>query len=401
MTDGQAQPALGVHQVRALLDLAARHAVTARGRVEPNPMVGCVLIAPGPGAPRVIGVGHHRVFGRAHAEVEAIADARARGHGTAGATALVTLEPCNHHGKQPPCTEAILRAGVRRVVCARADPNPLAAGGADRLRAAGVEVVMTGASVNATRLCDPFVKLVRTDLPWVCLKWAQTIDGRLVSASGQSQWISGPRARARVHRLRGVSDAVITGLGTLRADRPRLTPRQATPRRRPARVVIDARLACAAEPGLIGPMLADAGRFPVLVVCGPDAPAHLEAALVVSGVGVVRAPGDGAHGRVDLRAALAILRRDHGVCTALVEGGPALAGAMVRAGLADELLVFVGPMALAEAGARSLADERAGPLAGLGAADRYELLDARRIGPDAQLLYRRPLDRAEALALGL
>ena len=202
-------------EAREMLDLAARLAMRAAGDVEPNPMVGCVIVRPGEGdlASRIIGRGHHRFFGEEHAEAEALADCCRRGQSPRGATMYVTLEPCNHQGKQPPCTDAIIAAGIGRVVCARRDPNPAAAGGEGKLRAAGIDCEVNDSSVLATRLADPFAKRVTTGLPWVIAKWAQTIDGWIATRTGESKWISGAPSRNKVHRIRARVDAIITAIG--------------------------------------------------------------------------------------------------------------------------------------------------------------------------------------------
>ena len=174
---------------RDYLDLAARLALRAAGDVEPNPMVGAVLVRDG----RIIGMGHHRKFGGLHAEREALADCRRRAEAPRGATAYVTLEPCCHHGKQPPCTEALIEAGISRVVAARPDPNPISRGGANALQSVGIPCEFTAASPLATAISDPFVRGIMHGLPWVIAKWAQTADGRLVTRPGEPRWISGDR----------------------------------------------------------------------------------------------------------------------------------------------------------------------------------------------------------------
>ena len=225
-----------------MLDLAARLALRARGRAEPNPLVGCVLVKAG----EVIGMGHHRLFGDVHAEVDALRSARRQGHDPLGCTAYVTLEPCNHQGKQPPCTRALIEAGVARVIAARRDDNPVAAGGFEALRSAGIPCEVSEDSSLARDISDPFFKRVRTGTPWVIAKWAQTIDGRVATRTGESKWISSEASRRRVHALRGRVDAIMCGLGTVLADDPMLTPRptkgRGPPRRTPIRVVADAHL---------------------------------------------------------------------------------------------------------------------------------------------------------------
>ncbi|MHC4992472.1 MAG: bifunctional diaminohydroxyphosphoribosylaminopyrimidine deaminase/5-amino-6-(5-phosphoribosylamino)uracil reductase RibD, partial [Planctomycetota bacterium] len=187
------------------LAMAARLALRGRGGAEPNPMVGCVIAA---SSGEVVGWGYHRRCGGPHAEIEALRRAGAR---SAGATAYVTLEPCNHTGRTGPCTEALIEAGVRRVVYARKDPGVPAGGGGERLRAAGIEADLCATCPDAITVSEPYVHRVRTGLPWITAKWAQTADGRIATSSGESQWISNAASRVLVHRRRGHSDAVLTG----------------------------------------------------------------------------------------------------------------------------------------------------------------------------------------------
>ncbi|MFM9958347.1 MAG: bifunctional diaminohydroxyphosphoribosylaminopyrimidine deaminase/5-amino-6-(5-phosphoribosylamino)uracil reductase RibD [Phycisphaerales bacterium] len=341
-----------------------RHAALAGwrgfGRVEPNPMVGCVI---GTVRGEVLGVGWHRVFGGPHAEVEAIADCERRGHPTHGATAWVTLEPCNHFGKTPPCTDALLRAGIARVVFARRDPNKPASGGAERLAAAGVECVEVPPQQQggelALRLSDPFIKRLHTGLPWVIAKWAQTLDGKVATRTGDSKWISGESSRAMVHRLRGRVDAVLTGIGTVRADNPRLTarPNHGQPRRTPRRCIIDPRLETPREALLLTGSAAGANDGPVTLFTTPVA-AHSPRAeeLRRAGVEVVPLPtasggslqGAGGASGLDLAAALRHLARAHDALNVLVESGPGLLGRLIAAGLVDEALVFIAPKLLGD-----------------------------------------------------
>ncbi len=382
-----------------MLDLAARAAARGMGRVEPNPMVGCVIVrAAGAGedrAPareRIIGIGHHRVFGGPHAEVDAIESAKRQGHGPllAGATAYVTLEPCNHHGKQPPCTEALIRERLGRVVFARPDPNPLAAGGAGRLRAAGIACEQVGVSDNAIALGDAFVKRLLTDLPWVIAKWAQTIDGRIATRTGQSQWISCERSRRLVHALRGRVDAILTGIGTVIADDPLLTPRGVIARRTRLRVVIDPDMALSPDSKLArtarqSPVLAVhcAGQVAAGLHTRPEVAARL-AALAAAGVHQFVAPQE--DGQLGLRATLRHLRAAHGVSTVLVEAGAGLLGRLLKGGLVDQALVFTGPLLIGDATAPGPA--RGLDTASLDALPRWALQSVRRVGPDVMATYR-------------
>jgi diaminohydroxyphosphoribosylaminopyrimidine deaminase/5-amino-6-(5-phosphoribosylamino)uracil reductase len=308
---------------------ALRLALRGAGRVAPNPLVGCVLVRDG----AVVGEGWHREYGGPHAEVEAL---RTAGEAARGATAYVTLEPCNHWGKTPPCTEALLAAGVRRVVVATHDPFPAAAGGADRLRAAGLAVdvgLLDGAAreTNAAFLFAAF----GADRPWVTLKLALSLDGAVADHTRGPGWLTGPESKRAVHRLRATHDAVSVGIGTALADDPELTVRDAPPPRvPPLRVVFDRTARLPVE----GRLVRTARDVPVAVVCGPDAPGGRVAALERAGVRIVIADG--------LAAALVLLRRDHGVRALLAEGGARISGALWAADLVDRLVIFRAPVVL-------------------------------------------------------
>lgn len=359
-----------------MLDLAARLAWRGLGRVEPNPMVGCVLVRAGV----VIGMGHHARFGDLHAERAALADAARRGQDPRGATAYVTLEPCGHRGKQPPCTDALIEAGVRRVVYARADPGAASGGGAEILRAAGLGAAASAASAAAVLVGDPFVRRVRTGRPFVVAKWAQTAEGRIASRPGAPRWISNELSRARVHRLRGRVDAVLTGVGTARADDPMLDCRTGRPARRVARrVVIDTRLTI----GLDTRLVASAGSIETVVVPGIVDQARAEA-LRARAVRIAPAmPGEA--GGVDLDAALRWLGGELGAATVLVEAGPRMLASLFAGGLVDAALVYTTP---ADAGDRTggrAAAARACP--DLADAARYPLLRAKQLREDVEALY--------------
>ncbi len=362
-----------------MLDRAARAAWRGLGRVEPNPLVGCVIAA----GEQVLGIGHHRRFGGPHAEVDALADARRRGHGDrlAGATAYVTLEPCNAHGKQPPCVDALLAAKVARVVFARADPNPLKAGGAERLRASGVRVELSGASPAATRLSEPFVHRLTIGLPWVIAKWAQTIDGKVATRTGQSQWISGERSRRAVHVLRGRVDAILTGIGTVLADDPLLTARGVPVRRVARRVVIDPEGRTPAGSRLV----ATAGMAPLTIVTAAGNESRLAAVAGAAGVEVVGVPTS--HGAILMRGVLAWLARERGAATVMVEAGAGVLGSLLAEDLINEARVYVGPMLLGDDEAMTAV--RGLERASLSAATAMDLIGVRRSGPDAELVYWR------------
>lgn len=374
---------------KSVLDLCARVASRAAGYAEPNPLVGAAVVK-GTGADaRVIGLGHHRRFGDVHAEADALAACRASGEDPRGATLYATLEPCAHHGKQPPCVDAIIEAGIGRVVIARRDPHPLALGGADRLQAAGVEVEFSSASANAIAVSDPFIKRVRHGLPWVIAKWAQTIDGRVGTRTGESKWISNDDSRRRVHRLRARVDAIVTAIGTVLSDDPVLTARGGWVRRRLARrVVID--------PGLEIPEDAQIVRTiaeaPLTVVCADEAiagggQARKVGVLTAMGVEVLSL---GREDEVDVAAILRHLAEVHHATNVMIEAGPGLLGRMFDADLIDEAHVYIAPKLLGDEHAKPAARGRDVPL--LSDARTFALERLKRIGDDALLVYRRRLE---------
>lgn len=352
--------------IRRALALAER----GRGRVEPNPLVGAVIARDG----EVVGEGWHAEYGEAHAEVAALA---AAGPAARGATAYVTLEPCSHHGKTPPCADALLRAGVARVVLAAGDPNPRAGGGADRLRAAGVEVV-AGVEEEAARdlngrFFHRFSEAGATR-PWVELKLAMSLDARLADAGGRSTWITGPEARAEVQRLRAGHDAIAVGIATAIADDPELTVRgELRPRRAPLRVVFDRGLRLPPASRLV----ATAREAPVCLVHGPDAPADRRADLEARGVRTLAAD--------DLDAALRALR-EAGVESLLCEGGAGVAGALLAADLVDRLSLFYAPVLLGPGG---LAAFGGTPELALESARRWRRIRTQAFGADSLLVLGR------------
>lgn len=298
------------------------------GQVAPNPLVGAVLVQGG----RVVGEGYHAAFGREHAEVMALARAGAGAHGS---TAYVTLEPCAHHGKTPPCADALIEAGVSRVVVATRDPNPQAAGGIERLRARGIVVEVGLCEQEARDLNADFIFAQHADRPWVTLKLAVSIDAALADYTRKTGWLTGPESRAEVHRLRAQSDAVAVGMGTVLADDPALTVRDAkAPRVAPRRVVFSR----AGRLPVTSVLAATARKTPVLVLADQPDPAY-EATLHEMGVELVAAStlGEG------MRAL-----RSRGIRSLIVEGGAKLASALLRDGLVDRLVVFSAPVLLGD-----------------------------------------------------
>lgn len=337
--------------MRRAIDVAAQGMTTTL----PNPVVGCVLLAPDG---TTVAEGWHQRAGGPHAEVMALTAAGARAQGS---TAVVTLEPCAHHGRTGPCTEALLAAGVRRVVIAVPDPSEAASGGAARLRAAGLEVEIGVLAQEATKGNEPWLTAVSRGRPFVTWKLAASLDGRVAAADGSSRWITGEAARRDGHRLRAEVDTMLVGVGTVIADDPQLTARDETGRalaRQPLRVVLDSN-----------------GRTPAQARVRDDA-----APTWIAGVAELGADG---RGRVDLPALMARLyarERRH----VLLEGGPRLAGAMIEAGLVDRVVAYLAP-ALLGAGMNALAE--AG-ITTIGEAWRLEFLDVCRVGADVRVLGR-------------
>lgn len=319
-------------QDQAHLRRALELAELGRGKVSPNPLVGAVIVRDD----AVVGEGFHAELGDLHAERAALADCRKRGEDPAGAAMYVTLEPCAHRGRQPPCTEAILEAGIGRVVIASDDPSEKAAGrGPGILRDGGVEVdFAAGEEATAARLLNqPFRKHARTGLPLITLKLAMSLDGQTETAPGDSPWISTAQSQELVHRWRAEADAVAVGIGTVLADDPLLTARDVDVTRQPARVVFDRRARLPLDSQLIGTL----DESPVLVVAATDAdPSHV-IALREAGAEVVLADGIG--------PALSELGRRN-LTSLLLEGGRALAAAFVEADQIDEARTFVAPILL-------------------------------------------------------
>ncbi len=352
------------HMQRAL-ELAA----LGEGCVEPNPMVGCVIAA---GA-EIIGEGWHRRFGGPHAEIEAlrIAGSRAR-----GATMYVTLEPCCHYGKTPPCSRAVVEAGLGRVVIAQRDPFPrVAGGGIAELEAAGVPVTVGLLEAEARRLNAPYLKLIGTGRPWVIAKWAMTLDGKIATRTGSSQWISSEPSRTIVHALRGRVDAILVGRGTVEADDPMLTARPAGPRTA-VRVVVDSSAAISSGCRLV----ATAREVPVLVAVGPEADPARCRRLERSGCEVLACrSGDHAARLEELLDELGRRR----LTNMLVEGGARLLGSLLAGRAIDEVHAFIAPKLVG-------GQDAPGPIAGQGVAEIAQALELeapewRQSGPDLYL----------------
>jgi diaminohydroxyphosphoribosylaminopyrimidine deaminase/5-amino-6-(5-phosphoribosylamino)uracil reductase len=322
----------------AHLERARTLAASGWGFVHPNPLVGCVLVRDG----EVVGEGYHKEFGGPHAEILALEEALTRAQGS---TAFVTLEPCNHQGKTPPCTQALLRAGVRRVVFGASDPGAASGGGAQALRAAGLEVVGPCWTPQESWSENPaFFHAAGHETPYVALKLALTLDGRIASAPGRRTRITGPEADAEVHRLRAGFDAIMVGAGTVRADNPRLTVRLAPPGRvPPRRVVLDPDATLPSDAAL----LRDASATPVHVFTRADVrEGDLER---LEGAGAHVHPVDGAGGQLDLGAVLGACA-GLGIGSILCEGGARLAASLLEGRIVRRLYLFIAPFTLGPSG---------------------------------------------------
>lgn len=336
------------------------------GQTAPNPMVGAVVVAGG----KIVGQGWHQRFGEAHAEVNALQEA---GEKARGATVYVSLEPCAHHGKTPPCTDALIQAGVARVVCAVRDTSSIAAGGLEKLQRAGISVTVGVEEAAARELNAPFFhEATGADRPFVMVKMAISIDAAIADVKGRSKWVTGPASRREVHRLRAGSDAIAVGIETAIADDPSLTVRgPIRPRIAPTRVVFDRR----ARLPLDSRLVRTAHEAPVIVVAGPDAPTDGVTLLERAGVRVLRAD--------DLSTALVSLRASD-VRTLLVEGGGRLASAFLDKGLVDRLIIFQAPILLGSGAVPAFGGLR---VESLERARRFTVVSRRRFGADVMTVY--------------
>jgi diaminohydroxyphosphoribosylaminopyrimidine deaminase/5-amino-6-(5-phosphoribosylamino)uracil reductase len=359
----------------AFMRVAIDAARLGEGYVEPNPMVGCVIARDG----EIVGKGHHEKFGGPHAEVMALRSLRSPDQAR-GATAYVTLEPCCHHGKTPPCADALIDAGVARVVVAMQDPFPkVSGGGIRRLSEAGVETTVGVLEEEAASVVAPFVKQVRTGKPWVIAKWAMTIDGKIATTTGESQWITSDQSRAEVHRLRGRVDAVITGMGTVSADDPMLTARPPGPRRQVRGVFCRSRL-----PNLESKLIKTATETPVLLFVSDMIEPELAAPHRDSGARIIVLS---TNDRTEMiQKATGFLGKEK-MTNVMIEGGGELLGSFMDAGEVDECHVYVGAKLFGGSSAP-------GPVGGTGVASMADASDwsVHRIdsfGNDARMIYRR------------
>jgi len=354
--------------------MALALAWAARGMfiTAPNPRIGCVIVKDAV----VIGAGHTQPAGQAHAEIQALRDAAARGNDVRGATAYVTLEPCSHHGRTPPCSGALIEAGVGRVVAAMVDPNPLVAGrGLAQLEAAGIAVRSGIMAREAQELNIGFFSRMVRGLPWVRLKVAASLDGATALAGGESQWITGPDARADGHAWRARASAIVTGIGTVKADNPQLTVRGLDTPMQPRRVIVDSRL----EIDLAAHILQG---DPCWIVAAIEQPHSAKAdALRAAGHDVLYLPN--AHGKVDLPALMRELGRRE-VNEVHVEAGSKLNASLVREGCVDELLVYLAPSLIGPG--QGMFDLP--PLTQLTGRRQLRFHDVTRVGDDLRILAR-------------
>lgn len=354
---------------------AARLALRGHGGAEPNPLVGCVIVAD---SQTLVGWGYHRTFGGPHAEVEALHRA---GNKSRGAIVYVTLEPCTHTGKTGPCADALIKAGVKRVVIGRRDTTAEARGGAVQLQNAGIEITWHDTIFDVRRVSDPFFHRIETNLPWVITKWAQTLDGRIATSTGDSKWISCERSRRMVHRERGRVDVLLTGVGTVLRDDPLLTARHGQLRRIARRVILDPHLLTPIDSQIVQ----TARDMPVTFFCTQDTyssrPKSL-AAFKQSGAEVIALPGtDG----IPIRLVLEQLVEKYNAATVLVEAGAGVLSRLFNEKLVNEAWVFIAPRLLGDTQSMPVLQGRS--IATIAEGIRLQLLDDRRRNDDIVLRY--------------
>ncbi len=352
---------------RLYMRLALREASKGDGRTSPNPAVGAVVVKNG----QVVGKGYHRKAGTPHAEVHAL---RAAGTQARGATLYVTLEPCNHSGRTPPCSQAVLEAGIKRVVAGMGDPNPHVVGnGASFLAQRGIDVTMGVLEEECRRLIRPFLKHSATGLPWVIMKAGMSLDGRIATRTGHSGWITGEESRLQVHRVRDRVDAILIGVGTALADNPALTTRLPRGGRDAVRMVLDTHLRL--DPA--ARILTQSSKAPTWLFCGPQAEPARQRALEAAGA-VVHRVGMADDGRVAIPEVLRLVGAAN-MTALLVEGGGAVHASFLRQRLVDEVMLFVAPLFLGGDGL-----PLAGPLgvSQVGDGPRLTRVRTRRFGED-------------------
>ncbi len=353
---------MSVSDHEKFMALALRLAVKGRGKVEPNPMVGAVVVREG----RIIGQGYHRHFGGPHAEINAL---KSCSESPAGARMYVTLEPCCHQGKTGPCTDAIIRAGLAEVVVATKDPSEKVSGqGLEQLRQAGLKVTLGIGGLAGRRLNGAFFKLQRKGRPFVLLKWAQSLDGKIATANGQSRWISNEKSRRFVHRLRRQSQAILVGIGTALADDPLLTARPALGKRGLLRIVVDSQLRLPVDSQLVR----TASKSPLLIATTERAlQSNKDSAGALENAGVELCAVNPGPGPVDLGKLLDILGKRE-ILNLMVEGGSEILTQFLKHGLADEICAFVCPLLIGSA-------QAPGPLAGVELEDISQALKLQNV----------------------
>ncbi|MBU3555958.1 bifunctional diaminohydroxyphosphoribosylaminopyrimidine deaminase/5-amino-6-(5-phosphoribosylamino)uracil reductase RibD [Polynucleobacter sp. UB-Piko-W3] len=341
----------------------------------PNPRVGCVIVKDG----EAIGRGFTQKVGEAHAEIQALADAKSKGQDIAGSTIYVTLEPCNHTGKTPPCIDALIAAKPAKVIAAMSDPNPLVAGkGLERLKAAGIEVHCGLLEAQAQELNRGFISRMTRGLPWVRMKIAASLDGKTALPDGKSQWITGPLARADGHHWRAQACAIITGVGTVKEDDPSLNVREVATQRQPWRIIVDSKL----ETPLNSKILNQADQSGVLIVCAElDSPGNREKAKAFTERGIEVITMANAFGKVDLPKLFSYLAKERQMNEIHIESGFKLNGSMLRENCVDELLLYYAPFFMGD----GIGMANVSTLPTLDTPKNWKVIDQRLIGPDLRL----------------
>ena len=341
----------------------------------PNPRVGCVIVRDG----KVIGSGFTQAVGMAHAEVQALANAKTLGNDVAGSTIYVTLEPCSHTGRTPPCVDALIAAKPAKVIVAMSDPNPLVAGkGLEKLRAAGIEVQCGLLESEAQALNRGFISRMTRGLPWVRMKIAASLDGKTALPDGQSQWITGPLARADGHHWRAQACAIVTGVGTVKEDDPSLNVRDVDTQRQPVRIIIDSKL----DTPPTAKILQNPDQSGVMIICASLESAEMQAkAKIFEERGIEVMAMANAFGKVDLPALFSYLAKEREMNEIHIESGFKLNGSMLREDCVDELLLYYAPFLMGE----GIGMANVGLMNSLGNRQNWQIIDQALFGPDLRL----------------